>query len=381
MKCLRCGNEDPHTFFEGSKGWYCRKCIQFKRKLEEDQEGSNLPRIQEVESEYTLAYPLTPKQREIGLEVCKLVLQSDVLINAVCGAGKTEIVMEAIKQALKAKQRVAFAIARRQVVIEIRKRLADSFKECKVIAVCQGYTQITEGDIIVCTTHQLYRYHHQFDLLILDEPDAFPYAGNPILQQIARNSVRGKIIYMSATPDEYLLKQVKSGQLKMVHLNRRPHGFDLVVPTVKTGPKAMLLYHLFYWLKRKQKEGKQVLLFVPTIAIEKRLFLLMKHPFNCCTISSKSENIDQTIEAFKAKQYQCCITTTLLERGITIPGIDVCILYGDHFVFNEASLIQMIGRVGRSFDCPSGEGLFLCCTKSKAVKKCLGILNHANQAV
>ena len=37
--------------------------------------------------------------------------------------------------------------------------------------VCGGHTEVTDGDLIICTTHQLYRYYRAFDLLILDEPD------------------------------------------------------------------------------------------------------------------------------------------------------------------------------------------------------------------
>ena len=46
--------------------------------------------------------------------------------------------------------------------------LAQYFPKAKVIAVCGGHTAQTDGDLIICTTHQLYRYFHAFDLLILD---------------------------------------------------------------------------------------------------------------------------------------------------------------------------------------------------------------------
>ena len=63
-----------------------------------------------------------------------------------------------------------------------------NFPNLKVIPVCEGYTQIVDGDLIVCTTHQLYRYIQSFDLLIIDEPDAYPYVGNDVLQAIVLNS-------------------------------------------------------------------------------------------------------------------------------------------------------------------------------------------------
>ena len=50
----------------------------------------------------------------------------------------------------------------------------------------------------------------------------------------------------------------------------------------------------------------------------------------------------------------------------------------DHGVFDEASLTQMIGRVGRSFACPDGDGLFLCRRRSEQVERCVKRLEEAN---
>lgn len=90
------------------------------------------------------------------------------------GAGKTEITLESICWALSLGKKVGFAISRRQVVVEIAGRLKKNFPELSVIAVCEGFTEITDADLIVCTTHQLYRYAGCFDLLILDELEPFP---------------------------------------------------------------------------------------------------------------------------------------------------------------------------------------------------------------
>ena len=74
------------------------------------------------------------------------------LVYAACGTGKTELVMEAIKQSLAKGCRVGFAISRRQVVLEIRERMQDAFKNLNVIAVCEGYTEVTEGDLCLLYT-------------------------------------------------------------------------------------------------------------------------------------------------------------------------------------------------------------------------------------
>ena len=170
MQCPRCLNTNKEYFYKGSRGWYCRRCISFGRvMLEEENEPVSLSSISEGSEEYALQYPLTEKQAEIAVKCAQLIDRMDVLLHCVCGAGKTELVVYSIAKMLKAGKKVCFAIPRRQVVLELRERLAQYFPHAKVIAVCGGHTSETDGDLIICTTHQLYRYYQAFDLLILDE--------------------------------------------------------------------------------------------------------------------------------------------------------------------------------------------------------------------
>ncbi len=169
MQCPRCLNTDRDYFYRGSRGWYCRRCIPFGRAmLEEDQEPVTLSAIQKGSEEYTLRYPLTPAQKAVSRQCAELIKEKDVLLHCVCGAGKTELVTESIALMLKEGKKVCFAIPRRQVVLELQERLAGYFPQAEVTAVCGGHTEKTDGDLIVATTHQLYRYYRAFDLLILD---------------------------------------------------------------------------------------------------------------------------------------------------------------------------------------------------------------------
>ena len=215
---------------------------------------------------------------------------------------------------------------------------------------------------------------------MLDEPDAFPYKGDPVLHGIARVSCRGQIVYTTATPDAELQARIRVGTLAQLKLNRRPHGYDLPVPHVLIGPGIWLLVQLYRWLKSKQKAGKQALIFVPTIQECYRLKALFSLRFACGALTSKSEDQDETLRKLRAKELPFCFATTVLERGVTISGVDVCVMLADHSVFDEASLIQMIGRVGRSFACPQGDGLFLCRQRSAAVERCVKRLKEANAA-
>jgi competence protein ComFA len=95
-----------------------------------------------------------------------------------------------------------------------------------------------------------------------------------------------------------------------------------------------------------------------------------------CT--SKTENRDEVIASFRQKKRGLIVATTVLERGVTIPHADVCVFQADHAVFDEAGLIQMAGRAGRSFEDPYGDVLFLCNEKSDLCERCCRNLKEAN---
>ena len=379
MKCPRCLNEDESWFYLGSKGWYCRKCISFGRILiEEDRESIGLSINEDEAKEYTLKYPLTEEQKRIAAGILRYIPTNDVLVQAVCGAGKTEIVIPAISEYLSQKKKVCFAISRRQVVLEVADRLQGYFRNAKVIAVCGGYTDVLDGDLIVCTCHQLYRYYDAFDLLILDECDAFPYKGNEVLKNIARTSCRGNIIYLTATPDEKLKQRVEKGTLICLKLNRRPHGKPIPVPRKIICMEWMNVFLLYHWLKEHERHPRIV--FLPSIQQTNRIGKLFGLFMNCYVCTSKSEDRDEIIERFRQEKNGVMFSTTVLERGVTFPHTDVCVIHAEHPVFDEASLIQMAGRAGRDFNDPTGDVLFLCNEKSDVVDQCIESIQEANRS-
>ena len=377
MKCPRCGNLQKSYFYKGSHGYYCRKCIRFGRLLLEEEETSlELQAIQEDCSEYTMQYPLTKFQEAVSKECQMNIRTQDVLLECVCGAGKTEMVLASIADALNENRKVCFAIARRQVVLELSERLKTYFKKAKIIAVCGGHTDEIDGDLIVCTTHQLYRYQGQFSLLILDEPDAFPYRGDEVLHGIAQHACIGHVIYLTATPDNYLLSRVQEGTMRHIVLNKRPHGHDLPVPRLCIYPSIVLFWVLLRWINKHTCNPR--IIFVPTIKtasiLGKTLSIFMK----CYVCTSESEDRDRIIYEFKKESNGIMIATTVLERGVTIPKADICVWHANHSVFDEAGLIQMAGRAGRSFTSPEGDVLFLCSEKTELVQLCKEKIEQAN---
>ncbi|MDF9824557.1 competence protein ComFA [Breznakia sp. PF5-3] len=378
LECKRCGARDKQYFYTFKQQTYCRRCIQFgKMNIGEEVKAQKLSQ-KSLNVQYTLAYDLTTEQEKIVHLIRKnRKEQQKILIYAACGAGKTEITMESIETYLCEGKKVGYAIARRQVVLEIAERFRQAFPNIKVTQVCAGYTSEIDGDIIVCTMHQLYRYPKVFDLLILDEIDAFPYAGNPLLERIAEQACRGEMLLLTATPDQKLKQQVQQKEILQFTLFKRPHGYPLVEPKVKVRPTTFQYFSMFLvlWKFRKQKW----IVFVPTIRLAKGLYMLFKHAVKCNYITSKTLNNEKTMLDFKDGRYNLLIATTILERGITISGVNVLILHGEHIVYQESSLIQMVGRVGRKIEAPTGYAYILSTKRTKAIRACVKTIREMNQ--
>ena len=360
-------------FYLGERGLYCRKCIKFGTVAPKEDD------IKEVDAQYHLKFELTQRQKEVSDRLCFHFSNGrNVLLEAVCGRGKTELVFAVISMALKQSKHVGMTIARRQVVLEIASRLQEAFPAVKVTPVCMGFTADTDGDLIICTTHQLYRFTDYFDLLIIDEPDAFPFKGNEVLQGLAERSCRGNRIYLTATPDQQLKEAVLNNELEHLYLSRRPHGHDLCVPEVYYGNKADLLIKGSSWLRKQLTLNRKIMIFVPSMRKGKRLYHLLKPFVSCCYVSSMTEGKDELISMFKKGKYRVIITTLILERGITVENVRVMVYLAENRVFDEAALTQISGRAGRSFRYPDGDCLFLCEGRSESIDACISSIVRAN---
>ena len=364
--CERCTCEDPKYFVWLNNQAQCRRCIGFfGQDTHQD----------DVEGEFQLALPfaLTLEQKRLSKQIADVIQRQDVLVYAVCGAGKTELMYETIEQCLRLNQTIALAVARRQVVLQLQARLQAVYPQLSVVAVCEGHTDLLHGHILIVTTHQLFRFHQRLDVLILDEPDAFPYCQEPVLQGFAKQAVRGHTIYLTATPSHDLLVRARRQELIQLELMVRPHGHPLPLPQLIRLPLLVQIGWIKHWLKR---HTSPVLIFVPTKRLAKQLSFVLRVPY----VHAGHPELDQRIQKFKQQSPRALISTTVLERGVTFDGIDVVVLAADHRVFNEASLTQMAGRVGRSPRHPTGEVYFLCLSQTSSIQACRQALIHANRS-
>lgn len=322
-----------------------------------------------------MPYKLSFEQQQLSDYIINS--QADIYVNAVCGAGKTEIVFAAIEQALSEGKRVGFFIPRKEVVREIAARLRSAYKSIVINEVYGGQTAILDGEIIVLTTHQAYRYKHAFGLIIVDEYDAFPFKGNDLLHDFVMRSCYGKKVFLSATftKNNLLNKNI-------IELNKRYHNHPLVIPKFYQVSNLLMLVNVMHFITKLLKNNSIVFVYLPTIELVKRYYYLLKkmYPKVGC-FHSKIDNKKVVFMSIKKRLYQIVVTTTILERGITIKDLDVIVAYASDQVFDRATLIQIAGRVGRIATRSYGEVILLGAQVTSAIKECIKTLNETNEKV
>lgn len=375
--CEKCGNKDPKYIGLKNGKPYCRLCISFRG--EQVKEMNRKPGLVTLD----VKYPLSKEQKAISLKVRENYMNGiDTLINAVCGAGKTELVYEVISYALSSGKTVAFAVPRRDVVIELTPRIKQTFPNNKIVSVYGGHTSDLKGDIVVLTTHQLYRYPHLFDLIILDEIDAFPFKDNDLLMAMLNNAKRGRIVMMSATPSDRVLQEFSKQNRAILALNTRFHRHALPVPTLYVRYGFSKYLFLTHKLDEFLKQKKQVFIFCPTINIAESTFSFLSKIFkNGELVHSKKLDKGEIIENFKNGKYSYLVTTAVLERGVTIKNLQVIIIDADHKLYDEHALIQISGRVGRKYDAPEGEVVFLANKSTLAIEKAISTIESKNKSL
>lgn len=375
FKCPICGNTNPLYLGIRSGQKYCRKCITFRGQ---EAVGDFIPTDN---SEYTLRYELSSDQKRLSSQLIDNYKKGiDSLVHAVCGSGKTEICLGIISYCLANRLRVGFAVPRRDVCVELYYRFVDIFKEIDIVYVCGGHTKYLEGDFVLLTTHQLYRYEHYFDLLIIDEIDAFPFKGNELLETFFKRSIKKNYVLLTATPSKELLAYFSKPGRAILELYSRFHGKPLPVPRVIKGNQLYLYYKLITETSRFLKQFKQIFIFVPTIQLSIRIYHFLRLFFpNGYYINSKCENRDEIIKRFRLKKYRYLVTTAVLERGVTVKDLQVIVYLSDHPIYDSYSLIQIAGRVGRKKEAPEGEVIFLARERNKEIERAVEEISAANK--
>lgn len=390
-RCVRCGTvfQEEAVLPNGSS--YCRECILLGRITSQDclyafPQETFLP-----QSSLLWQGQLTDWQKGVSEALCQQVAEKQPsLVHAVTGAGKTEMIYQVVAQVIDQGGTVCLASPRVDVCIELYKRLSQDFA-CPIALLHGGSEPYFRTPLVIATTHQLLKFYQAFDLLLIDEVDAFPYVDNPVLYRAVNQAIKpeGVPVFLTATSTDELDRKVRKGELRRLSLPRRFHGNPLIVPQkvwmrgfLKQLEKGNLLPLITRYIQEQRKTGYPLLIFSPEIKTGRQLAAILEKRFpqeKIGFVSSRTDNRLELVDAFRARELSILVATTILERGVTFPGVDVFVLEAHHVLYTRSSLVQIAGRVGRSPKRPTGQLLYFIEENNRAIESAIAEIKQMNQ--
>ncbi|MBS7576203.1 MULTISPECIES: DEAD/DEAH box helicase [unclassified Enterococcus] len=393
IQCQRCGALlDKALVKLPDHSFYCPACIVMGRVKSSESlyYYPELPKQAISASVLNWQGQLTAPQSVISKALVSST--SDILVHAVTGAGKTEMIYQRLAKGLMAGEHICLTSPRVDVCIEIYQRLTRDFKVPIRLLYAHG-DEYEHSNLVVCTVNQLMRFYQSFDLIIVDEVDAFPLVNNPNLMWAIDKAKKSgaQTIYLTATPTVTLKTKVASGELEALVLAKRFHGFPLVLPKFKWCSnilgliqKGSLPRKIHKCISKQRLTRFPLLIFMPEIKLGKQLRQILQGAFPSETIgfiASESENRKAISQRFKSGEYTILIATTVLERGVTFSKIDCLVIASHHRIFTTESLVQIAGRVGRDKRRPTGQLIFFHQGRTRAMKQMYREIQQMNREV
>jgi late competence protein required for DNA uptake (superfamily II DNA/RNA helicase) len=179
----------------------------------------------------------------------------------------------------------------------------------------------------------------------------------------------GRQIWLTATPPKREMEQMESKQLSFAMVYSRYHGYLLprpqpmqVMSARDMIKKSKIPQNLQTALHASLTRGARQFVFVPKVWMVQPLADCIReyvarnqlsHTIVEATSAQDHERVNK-IKQFRNNQIRTLVTTTILERGVTVAFADVFIIDADDQLFSEEALVQMAGRAGRSIDDPYG---------------------------
>lgn len=398
--CLRCGNQDRSLFYTfpckicNQDCTYCRSCIMMGRVSECTKlYGWTGPPLNFSILKKVMAWEgiLSAGQQTASDCVVQAIKEEgEFLVWAVCGAGKTEVLFAGIEAGLFAGKRICIATPRTDVVLELAPRLKRAFSAIEVSALYGGSEDRHKpSPLTVSTTHQLFRFSEAFDVIIIDEVDAFPYSMDKSLHYAVHKSKKptATTIYLTATPSKHMQRSYRNGKLQAVTIPARYHRQPIPLPEMKWSgnwQKQFLQKRIppviKRWVSERLQKKTPLLLFFPSIEVMEQVLPLFQelHP-NLEAVHSEHPERKERVQALRNGDVPGLLTTTILERGVTIERLEVAVIGAEHEVFSESALVQIAGRVGRSFAYPRGTVTFFHYGKSRAMLESIRHIERMNQ--
>ena len=336
--------------------------VQAERSLKK---GFSFSKDSEMQTlfENEFIYELTQDQIKAINEI-KKDMESDLPMDRILcgdvGYGKTEVAFRAAFKAINdskqvlylcpttllSKQQYESALERFKnypVKIGLLNRFTSKKEEIKILK------ELEEGNIdFVIGTHRLLSDDikpKDLGLLIIDEEQRFGVAHKEKLKEFKSNI---DILTLTATPIPRTMQMAMVG-LRNLSLIETPPKNRHAVLTYVLEENNKIIKDIIY--KEMSREGQVFILYNKVETIErkvKELQLLVPDARIIYAHGKLPKNeLEDIMNKFINKEYDCLVCTTIIETGIDIPNANSLIIY-DASNFGLSQLYQIRGRVGRS---------------------------------
>lgn len=293
-------------------------------------------------------------------KVMNRLLQGDV------GCGKTAVALTAAYMAVKSGFQAAMLapteVLAKQNCSQLQRCLPEfnvqflsgSTPAAEKRAIKKG---LKDGSVdVVCGTHAVIQKDVEFknlSLVICDEQQRFGVAQRSALTE---KGVNCDCLVMSATPIPRTLSLVFYGDLDVTTIREKPRSRqDISTSIIKNSRYNDMLA----WIGGETKKGRQAYFVCPkiegddegTVMSVTELFddlqkALPTVRFGLLHGKMNDRKKEEVMTAFRNKEYDCLVSTTVIEVGVDVPDATVMVIYNaDRFGLSQ--LHQLRGRVGR----------------------------------
>ena len=288
------------------------------------------------------------------------LLQGDV------GSGKTAVALCGIFMAVKSGFKAAYLSPTEVLAEQNYKLLQKYFPEYTVEYLAGGMTakekreakaRVKRGEVdIVCGTHAVLQEDVEIpdlSFIVCDEQHRFGVAQRNALAEKGEGT---DMLVMSATPIPRTLSLIFYGDLDVTTITDKPKARQEVATSII--PESRYNDMLEY-IGTEVKKGRQAYFVCSkieddeegTLISVKELYedLKLRLPFvRFALLHGKMKDKEKTeiMSAFKEGQYDCLVSTTVVEVGVDVPNATIMAIYNAER-FGLSQLHQLRGRVGR----------------------------------
>ena len=324
--------------------------------------------LQEKKSQ--LPFPLTGAQERTLAEILsdlKSPAHMNRLLQGDVGSGKTVVAGLAMYAVHTAGYQSALMVPTEILAEQHFESLSQLFPDLK-LALLTGSMKAAErketllaielGQVdMVIGTHALIQdgvQYHRLGLVIVDEQHRFGVAQRRILREKGDNP---DVLMMTATPIPRTLAITAFGDMDVSIIDQMPAGRK---PIITRWVKHEQLEVVLDWIKKELVKGAQVYFISPLIEESEALDLknaidleeeLQAYFGGDARVSllhgkMKSDEKEAIMQAFKNKEVDILVSTTVIEVGVNVPNATIMVIM-DADRFGLSQLHQLRGRVGR----------------------------------